>query len=344
MTNYSEEQRLAGIRATIYNWIAVHHDLNNRLTPLKQLHEFARMYKAPYRVNETIGKLTSKARELEKTLKNIYSKKGFGESSLTQAERTAYFGNIGSLKKTLPPLVEEINRLSEEAKNSADRIKEEHRESYKAVFETAHADAIDIKEIIDDALNEKSEAFSLIEALRKVKRTNGLTIIEPKTDLTLFGRKTILVRILENLVKNAGEHSAKKIRIVTERKIAKPGRKIEDPHVIIPVSDDGLGIPKELHGKIFEPWFTTVKPRTGQKGTGIGLGFCKSASKLFQTGGKTGDITVKSEPSEKPKLGNTIFTVKLPIHELPETKVSGRVASMKGVRKSVRDQYRGMPK
>jgi two-component system NtrC family sensor kinase len=66
------------------------------------------------------------------------------------------------------------------------------------------------------------------------------------------------------------------------------------------VKDNGNGIPNEIKGKIFQPFFTT-KP-TGA-GTGLGL----SLSYDIITKGHGGSIDVDSKPGEY-----TIFTIILP--------------------------------
>jgi two-component system, NtrC family, sensor kinase len=68
----------------------------------------------------------------------------------------------------------------------------------------------------------------------------------------------------------------------------------------IRVADNGIGIPDELEGKIFQPFFTT-KP-TGS-GTGLGL----SLSYDIITKGHNGTIEVQSEESK-----GTTFTIMLP--------------------------------
>jgi two-component system cell cycle sensor histidine kinase/response regulator CckA len=85
---------------------------------------------------------------------------------------------------------------------------------------------------------------------------------------------------------------------------AKPG-----PHVVITVSDTGVGIPAEIIDKIFDPFFTTKE--TG-KGTGLGLstviGIVKNHS---------GFVSVYSEVGKA-----TRFKVYLPVADIGQLKQS----------------------
>ncbi|MCL4295562.1 MAG: response regulator [Anaerolineae bacterium] len=70
--------------------------------------------------------------------------------------------------------------------------------------------------------------------------------------------------------------------------------------VVVEISDNGPGIPKEIQSQIFDPFFTTKPP-----GEGTGLGLNISHNIIVQK--HKGEISVTSEP------GKTCFQVKLPL-------------------------------
>jgi PAS domain S-box-containing protein len=73
----------------------------------------------------------------------------------------------------------------------------------------------------------------------------------------------------------------------------------DNREVIIQVSDNGPGIPRDIVSRIFDPFFTT-KP----VGTGTGLGLSISHGIIVEHGG---DIHVESTPGE-----GTVFMIRLP--------------------------------
>ena len=73
----------------------------------------------------------------------------------------------------------------------------------------------------------------------------------------------------------------------------------DDGHVLVEISDDGPGIPREAKNRIFEPFFTT---KGVGEGTGLGLDIVRRI-----VAGHGGEIRVDSAP------GETTFKVRLPI-------------------------------
>jgi PAS domain S-box-containing protein len=75
----------------------------------------------------------------------------------------------------------------------------------------------------------------------------------------------------------------------------------QNGHILVSITDNGPGIPKEIQDKIFEPFFTT---KSQGEGTGLGLDICK---KIIEK--HNGTMYFTSEP------GNTTFYISLPIHQ-----------------------------
>lgn len=146
-----------------------------------------------------------------------------------------------------------------------------------------------------------SETFSLNQLIEEVIDILNIKIncsIEiPKEDIELHTNKAALEQILINLLTNSLKYNDKddpEIIIDQERK---------DSHVIISVTDNGMGIPKEKKKQIFE-LFSTLEhvDRFGNKGHGIGLSTVK---KLVNSLG--GKIRVKSQLGQGTSF---IFSIK----------------------------------
>lgn len=117
-------------------------------------------------------------------------------------------------------------------------------------------------------------------------------VIEPP-GLSVEADEKLLEQVLINLINNSRQALAE--RADPEIRLS---AKIDHDMVVIEVKDNGSGIPEDVIGSIFIPFFTTRV-----EGSGIGLSLSRQIMRLH-----SGSISVKSRPGVE-----TIFTLKLPL-------------------------------
>ncbi len=121
----------------------------------------------------------------------------------------------------------------------------------------------------DSDVHEKVNIKDLIQnILLTMKHTNDLENIniklDSKDDIILDCNPSNIYQILSNLIKNSILHGFKDTATpIIDIKVFK-----ENSNTIILYKDNGSGIPKRLHKKVFEPFYTTKR---GSGGTGLGL-------------------------------------------------------------------------
>lgn len=116
-------------------------------------------------------------------------------------------------------------------------------------------------------------------------------------DVIINGDKQNLVELFVILLDNAIKYSPKKTTIAVSSQST-------DHHVVIAVSDEGMGIAKEDLPYIFDRFYRADASRTKQSVLGYGLGL-SIAKKIVNS--HNGSIQVKSNSGK-----GTTFTVQLP--------------------------------
>jgi len=114
--------------------------------------------------------------------------------------------------------------------------------------------------------------------------------VEPSS-LELTADAELIEQVLINLLRNAMEAVAGQ----SDRRVALNARIGQSGRIIVEVSDNGPGIPKDVQERIFVPFFTT-KPN----GSGIGLSLSKQIMRLHR-----GSISVTSDDGKE-----TTFTLR----------------------------------
>lgn len=204
------------------------------------------------------------------------------------------------IKNPLTPMKLLIQQLKRVSKSDPERAQQMIGRVTKSIIEQIDGLAYIASEFSNFAKmpTAQNEPLQLNRVIRSVYELFTQEDVEVKLDLPqeehiVFADKNQLVRVLNNLVKNAIQ------AIPDERR----GRVLislrrEGEQAVIRVSDNGCGIPEERGAHVFVPNFTTKS-----SGTGLGLAMCKNI--VESTGGR---IYFESEIDE-----GTVFFVELPI-------------------------------
>lgn len=139
-------------------------------------------------------------------------------------------------------------------------------------------------------------------ALLQVRGISVTAFIE--NDILVFGSSILLERLLQNLIDNAYKYGREgghtEVRLLPAGNGADPA---EAGKVVLTVSDDGPGIPREHLGKIFDRFYRADPSRNANvPGSGLGLSMVQKIAVMHG-----GSVEVRSEPGK-----GTRFSVLLP--------------------------------
>lgn len=151
------------------------------------------------------------------------------------------------------------------------------------------------------ANNEKIILNEIVETIHDLFRKRDdmdINMIEPIDDLYVFADRNHLVRILNNLLKNAIQAIPDQRRGKIEIELYRKGN-----DAVISISDNGIGIADHMKEKVFTPNFTT-------KSSGTGLGLAISANMIESFNGKIYFETVYGQ--------GTTFFISIPLMRLDD--------------------------
>ncbi|WP_430901350.1 MULTISPECIES: sensor histidine kinase [unclassified Paraflavitalea] len=147
--------------------------------------------------------------------------------------------------------------------------------------------------VIQDLIQEVYDTLSI-----KLQAKNIQASIKKgcEAPITVFADKEKIKQVLVNLVVNATKYGKQNGTIVASV------YNTDEQHVIVEVSDDGIGIEEEHLGRIFERFYRTDSARSRDKGgTGLGLAICKH---IIEAHGET--VHVRSTPDVGTTIGFTL--------------------------------------
>lgn len=163
-------------------------------------------------------------------------------------------------------------------------------------FRRIEENRIRLKVAQGDIIKESKEIFNSFEDIAQNKNINLLFSGSEQNTAQCWFDFSILEKVLFNLLSNA-------IKFTNEGGNIELSVQIENDKAILKVKDDGVGIPSDSLGKVFDRFYTTDFVDHHQTGAGIGLSFTKSLVNLHR-----GNIDVESEIDR-----GTCFSFTIPI-------------------------------
>lgn len=147
--------------------------------------------------------------------------------------------------------------------------------------------------IIQDLIREVYESLSIKTSTKNIKCSIKKGCEQP---VAVFADKEKVRQVIINIVSNSIKYGKENGHIVASI------YKTDGRHVLIEISDDGIGIAEEHLPRIFERFYRTDAGRSRDAGgTGLGLAICKH---IIEAHGQT--IHVRSKPDVGTTIGFTL--------------------------------------
>jgi two-component system phosphate regulon sensor histidine kinase PhoR len=147
--------------------------------------------------------------------------------------------------------------------------------------------------VIQELIREIYDSLSIKTQGKNIRTTFKKGCESP---IIVFADKEKIKQVLINLVENATKYGKPSGTIVASI------YDTDDQHVLVEISDDGIGIEEEHLPRIFERFYRTDTARSRDKGgTGLGLAICKH---IIEAHGQS--IHVRSTPDVGTTIGFTL--------------------------------------
>ena len=142
------------------------------------------------------------------------------------------------------------------------------------------------------------EVFESLTGKAEKQRMQFVIKKDSESPLTVNADKEKIRQVLLNLVENAIKYGK------TNGTVTASMYRTDGQHVLVEITDDGMGIPEKELSRIFERFYRTEEGRTrDSKGSGLGLAICKH---IIEAHGET--IHVRSTEQVGTTLGFTLST------------------------------------
>lgn len=263
---------------------------------------------------DEMGRLSAGIRKMSEQIQSTIKAMEHEQSNLTLAvhklslldkEQKQFIGNVTHEFKTpLTSIKAYIDLLemypddSQLLETSIENIKSETIRLYEMVDKVLQLAALEKYdfEYKKERINMKELILSVIKPMQGKIHKFGLSLNTELVEAFVLADKDSMVIILVNLLDNAIKYNKKGGNISISNYI-------KGAEVILEISDTGIGIPNEVAGNIFDPFFTVDKNRARENG-GAGLGLSLVKTHVNVQGGK---ITIQSSNAE-----GTTFLISFP--------------------------------
>ena len=220
------------------------------------------------------------------------------------AQKLRFFTNVShEIKTPLTLILGPLNKIEQDVASGSFsddiRIVRKNAERLKRVIDQL----LDFRKVENNRMNMRVNKIELVSFVKEVMslfdnlaQTKAIeyTFTHSMKQLNVWVDTDKMEKILANLLSNSFKFTPNrqgKISISLEE---------EDKFFSLSVTDNGVGIPAENIGSVFERFYTSSQDRA--IGTGIGLHLTREFVHMHK-----GTIQVKSEPNKQ-----TVFTVRIP--------------------------------
>ena len=236
------------------------------------------------------------------------------QQSLAHSERLQQLGVMTSgmvheFNNMLTPIMGQSMLLLEQIADQEDSQQFESALDIYEASETARDVLRRISAMGKKDVDMRFRVISVGELLKKMMNLAAMArdphivqeLILPDKPIYISGNEQLLTQAILNICINACQAMGTEGRLTVQ---AETEDRSGQSYAVIRVSDTGPGIPQEMIGNIYDPFYTTK----GERGTGLGLAICQ---KIIETHKGTIQAANREE-------GGAVFTVRIPTCEPPE--------------------------
>ena len=254
--------------------ITISNTVTNPLTILKnnlRTYKFGKTHpKLDWSSNDEIGELINEYNLLTDEITKSADLLAKTEREMAWREMAKQVAH--EIKNPLTPMKLSLQYLERASKDDPEKAKVLIQKISNTLMEqinnlTQIADSFSNFATLPKTTNETIVLNEVVEAIHDLFRKRedmDIDMLEPVEDVRVLADRNHLVRILNNVVKNATQAIPETRRGKIEMELTKNEHK-----AIIRVSDNGTGISDEMRPKVFTPNFTSKS-----SGTGLGLAIC----------------------------------------------------------------------